>query len=83
MNEDVYHMSCLELIAEVTKLRTAIRQHRDEKGHNRCWLDDATLYKTLPESQSADFTLPPKCEFLMECNRYWDQRQPPPNQEVS
>jgi hypothetical protein len=30
-------------------LESAIRKHRDQRGDDRCWLDDEELYKTLPE----------------------------------
>lgn len=63
------------LITEIMRLRAAIRQHRDEKGHGRCWLDDQTLYQVLPETTQADFTLPPKEEFLTNCEVYWRTRQ--------
>lgn len=65
-----------ELGAEVTKLRNAIRAHRDEKGHDRCWLDDQELYKALPEGLAeVDQTLPPKEEFIANCHRYHAHRQ--------
>ena len=71
---DVAVMDEDELMAEVMKLRKAIRLHRDEKGHDRCWLDDQRLYEALPETKPADFTLPPKDEFLVNCERYWECR---------
>ncbi len=62
-------------INELEKTRNAIRKHRDEKGHDRCWLDDQELYKILPETTEADFTLPCKTEFLTECEKYWNNRK--------
>lgn len=53
------------------QLLAAIRAHRDARGHNRCWLDDETLYRaagltpTCPE-------LPPREEFLACCAAYYD-----------
>lgn len=64
-------------IAEVERLRAAIREHRDQRGDDRCWLDDRKLYALLPEADTADLTLPPECEFLESCRRYWAQRQDP------
>ena len=66
-----------ELKAEVLRLRAAIRLHRDEKGHDRCWLDDQRLYSVLPEGVKADMILPCREEFLSNCARYWSSRQPP------
>lgn len=65
-----------EALEEVEKLRAAIRAHRDEKGHDRCWLDDLKLYAALPEgAATADLTLPPKAEFMRGCDRYYELRR--------
>lgn len=58
----------------IKELETAIRNHRDQKGDNRCWLDDLELYKVLNDGKSGDLSLPPKCEFLESCSRFWEQR---------
>lgn len=67
------------LIEEVLHLRNAIRQHRNEKGHNRCWMDDDHLYHVLPERESAITHLPPKEEWMTNCkiycDQYWENRQ--------
>src|SRR5688572_6257600 len=48
----------------VLKYETAIRDHRDQKGDDRCWLDDEELYKTLPEGY-----FPPARDTAVElCN---------------
>lgn len=60
----------------IALLEAAIRQHRDEKGHDRCWLDDMKLYAVLPEgAATADLTLPPRDEFLRGCERYYELRR--------
>ena len=64
----------------ISKLETAIRTHRDQRGDDRCWLDDAALYAVLDDGvdpYSVDATLPPRKEFLESCSRYWGQRQSP------
>lgn len=66
------------LIDEIQSLRDAVRKHRDEKHHDRCWLDDLELYKKLPEGlDKVDQQLPPEKEFLDNCKRYYDHRQNP------
>lgn len=70
-------MSEEKLQEEVLRLRNGIRKHRDERGHNRCWLDDQELYNLLPEQTQADTKLPPKDEFLKNCEKYWQERQKP------
>lgn len=67
---------------EVERLRAAIREHRDQKGDDRCYLDDDVLYAVLPEGTAGvDKRLPPRPEFLESCRRscshYWDRRQSP------
>ncbi len=64
-----------QLKEEIIRLRNAIRKHRDEKGHDRCWLDDNELYMVLPEQKSADTKLPNWREFSEECRKYWEKRQ--------
>lgn len=64
-------------LREVQALRDAIRIHRDERGHDRCWFDDQKLYQSLPEALPGDLDLPPKEEFIQNCHRYWEHRQDP------
>ncbi len=76
MDEDLKNkLSNKHLIKEIIKLRNSIRLHRDEKGHDRCWLDDERLYSILPENLKGDLSLPPKCEFLENCEKYWETRK--------
>jgi hypothetical protein len=65
--------------AENDKLKAAIRKHRDQKSDDRCWLDDVNLYRVLGGQEWDDYRsdLPPKCEFLESCARFWEQRQRP------
>ncbi len=62
---------------EVERLQTAIRNHRDQKGDDRCWLDDAELYKVLPEGPQPLNQVPPEAEFLANCARYHKSRTVP------
>lgn len=59
--------------AEVRRLRTAIRQHRDERGNGRCHADDGRLYAVLPEGD----TRPARetAVTLENCARYIECRQ--------
>lgn len=57
----------------IKELEDAIREHRDQKGDDRCWLDDQKLYRAI--GGDADLSLPPKHDFLKSCDRYWEQRQ--------
>ncbi len=65
--------SALEV--RVIELEAAIRTHRDERGDDRCWLDDNELYAVLGDTTQPVFTLPPRAEFLGNCARFWECRQ--------
>ncbi len=74
---DLLSASAKQLRKEIIRLRNAIRQHRDETGHGRCWLDDQRLYAILPDNQEPNLALPPRADFLANCALYWQERQPP------
>lgn len=76
LDQDLATLSARQMRKEITRLRNAIREHRNEKGHGRCWLDDQRLYAVLPENEPANLTLPPRDEFLSNCAMYWQERQP-------
>jgi hypothetical protein len=70
-----------ELKIEAEKLRDAIRYHRDQKGDDRCWVDDLRLYEILPEGPVGyDSTLPTEEVFLENCKRFCRSRQVPVGQ---
>ncbi len=76
MNLEITNLSRNELLNRIKELETAIRLHRDERGHDRCWLDDSRLYDILADTPSiACITLPPRDQFLANCSRYWKCRQ--------
>lgn len=57
----------------VSELEAAIRQHRDERGDDRCHADDGRLYAVLPEGD----TRPARetAVTLENCARYIECRQ--------
>lgn len=78
MDDDLTTMTRDQMEIEVRRLRGGIRQHRDERGDDRCWLDDQRLYALLPDTGVAITTLPPKDVFLRSCERFWQTRQAHP-----
>jgi chromosome segregation ATPase len=63
------------------KAETAIRKHRDQRGDDRCWMDDEELYKILPEGYT-----PPLRDSAVElknCQRFIDCRNNPATTYVS
>jgi hypothetical protein len=69
VDQDLDTMSREELMAEVRKLRAAIRQHRDSSGHELCWHHPA-LWGLLPERTDPQPVVPTWPEFLRGCLRY-------------
>jgi hypothetical protein len=69
VDEDVAQMSRAELEAEVRKLRTGIRNHRDATGQELCWHHPA-LWGLLPERTDPNPEVPSWPEFLRGCVRY-------------
>lgn len=81
MLEDVRQMTRVMLMDEVKRLRTAIRQHRDQEGDQRCQLDDDLLYEVLPEGKpTGERKLP--CNFLEGCKAFFEHRQNRPFKSV-
>jgi hypothetical protein len=70
-----------DLLAEVRRLQAAVRHHRDQRGDDRCWMDDEELYRALPEG----FTPPPRDSRveLANCERYIASRHNPGTEYVS
>jgi len=77
VDDDINQIGPEQLRGELRKLRSAVRYHRDQRGDDRCWLDDVKLYKALPEGevQFAEFKLPCRQKFLSSCSKFWESRQ--------
>lgn len=67
--------------ARVAFLEAAIRKHRDQRGDDRCWLDDEDLYRLLPEGYAT-----PERDVLVEvanCLQFLRCRRNPRTEYVS
>jgi hypothetical protein len=69
MDEDLAGMSKEELVAEVKKLRTGIREHRDSSEHELCWHHPA-LWALLPERTDPLPVVPEWPQFMRGCIAY-------------
>ena len=69
MDDDRAGMTQKALIAEVMRLRTGIREHRDSSGHDLCW-HHPQLWGLLPEPIPQDIAVPPWPKFLRGCLKY-------------
>ncbi len=69
MDEDLDALTPAELIAEIKRLRAAIREHRDSSGHALCW-HQPRLWSLLPERTDPVPVVPEWPQFLRGCVRY-------------
>src|SRR5688572_4068899 len=69
MDDDLDDMTRDQLLAEVVRLRTAVRAHRDTSGHDLCW-HHPDLWGTLPERVEPDIAVPPWPRFMRGCVAY-------------
>ena len=69
MDDDLVSLDRDALIAEVKKLRTGIRQHRDATGHDLCW-HHPDLWDLLPEKTEPSIAVPPWPRFMRGCIQY-------------
>ncbi len=81
MDHDIEHMTRVELKTRLRELRAAVRLHRDQKGDDRCWMDDEILYHALPEG----YTVPERDTTveLAHCERFIRCRMNPKTRYVS
>ena len=69
MDDDLDAMDRDTLVAEVRKLRKAIRAHRDASGHDLCW-HHPDMWALLPEKVEPAIAVPPWPKFMRGCIRY-------------
>lgn len=69
MDEDLSGLDREALVAEVRKLRSGIREHRDSSGQGLCW-HHPRLWGLLPEKTDPLPTVPEWPQFLRGCLKY-------------
>jgi hypothetical protein len=69
MDADLEAMSRDQLMAEVRRLRSGIRTHRDSTGHELCW-HHPQLWALLPEKSDPLPVVPDWPQFMQGCIRY-------------
>lgn len=68
-DSDLDAMSREDLVAEVRKLRSGIREHRDYTRHELCW-HHPQLWGLLPDKSDPIPTVPAWPQFLEGCLQY-------------
>ena len=69
MDDELESLTNEQLIAEVKRLRTGIREHRDATGHGLCW-HHPKLWGLLPEPSDPQPTVPDWPQFIRGCILY-------------
>lgn len=69
MDDDLAEMTRDQLIAEIIKLRSGIRRHRDSRAHELCWHHPA-LWGLLPEKSDPVPEVPEWPAFMRGCIAY-------------
>jgi len=69
MDDDLETLSRDQLITEIKKLRSAIREHRDASGHDLCW-HHPHLWSLLPERVTPSIAVPAWPQFMRGCVEY-------------
>jgi len=73
MADVIQFMTMNDLKAEIERLRNGIRNHRDQRLDDRCWMDDFELYELLPEGADPryiDLRQLPKEVMMQNCDHY-------------
>lgn len=68
-----------DMFKKYAELRIAVKEHRDARGDDRCWLDDIELYRALGEEvpKPMMLALPNREAFFTRCTEYYKNRQSP------
>ena len=69
LDDDLASLSRDELLAEVRRLRSGIRKHRDSTAQELCW-HHPELWGLLPEKVEPAVAVPPWPKFLHGCLKY-------------
>lgn len=69
MDDDLLDLDRDALVAEIKRLRTGIREHRDSSGQELCW-HHPKLWSLLPEKTDPLPSVPAWPQFLRGCLRY-------------
>ena len=69
MDDDLDTLDRAALLAEVRRLRAAIREHRDSTEHELCW-HHPKLWGLLPEAPRTVPTVPAWPQFMRGCVKY-------------
>jgi len=63
----------ISLHSQIKELRKAIRNHRDQIGDDRCWLDDYLVWNCIPEIKQV-VKLPTYEEGMKRCRAFFKYR---------
>lgn len=62
-------------LQSIIEARHAIREHRDAKGDDRCWVDDYKIWALIPGSFPVPLQPPPFEEAMDMCRGFYKRRR--------
>lgn len=68
-------MTIEEKFARLEALRAAIRNHRDQKGDDRCWIDDYSVWGLLNDTPAEPRALPNYETMMKKCSAFYEYRR--------
>ena len=63
----------MNVYSQIAEMRKAIRSHRDQRGDDRCWLDDQVVWNTV-SSIEQKVHLPAYGEGMRKCRLFYKNR---------
>lgn len=67
--------SYAERLSRIKQFRCEIRWHRDQKGDDRCWIDDFRVWQLLEDSPSEPMHLPLYESMMARCEAFYIHRR--------
>lgn len=77
MDHDIKELTLEQSQTKLQEWRDLIRWWSDQRGDDRCWLDDIKIMKAILPHGTVDFKLPCWEKFGPSCKKFWETRQEP------
>jgi len=68
-------MNRQNLCSAIEECRAVIRRHRGQRGDNRCWLDDWSVWVMLSDTPEPPKQPPPFEKAMRLCREFWTHRR--------
>jgi hypothetical protein len=76
MDADIKEMTVEQLQEKLQVIRDVVRWWSNQKGDDRCWLDDVKVMEAVLPHGEVNFEMPTDLEFIKNCIRFKESRCP-------